>query len=367
MVRGRTHFFGAYERDTINNSRIIALPPASVLAATGNGVFPAKSHDALSTLRLDDRLNTQHALSIRYNHENQQSLRSAAVVTSDTSQVDTFNRSHSLVVEEIWTIRYVAAEAATNPPPGHTQAGSCLVQTDNGAVQGLDLGSSCAFLGVPYAASTSGSRRWKPPQPAAPWASPLNVTAPPGPCAGLSVTGVPAGSEDCLKLNIWVSDPTPATPAPVIVWLHTGGFTGASANFPSHKGERLTEETGVIVVAPNYRLGALGFLARRLARMIEDTTTPVFQYAYEYEIDDLAVNRVIHGVESNIVFGNNYAPPIFPNHVLNTADTTLHEALGGYWTRFARTGNPNSDDESVVHWPAFKDPTGPGRGRTSTS
>jgi hypothetical protein len=91
-----------------------------VLAATENGVFPTKSHDALSTLRLDDRLNTQHALSIRYNHENQQSLRSAAVVTSDTSQVDTFNRSHSLVVEGIWTPTQNAANAARVHLLAHT-------------------------------------------------------------------------------------------------------------------------------------------------------------------------------------------------------------------------------------------------------
>ena len=111
VVRGRTHFFGAYERDTINNSRIIALPPNNVLAASENGVFPAASHDVLSTVRLDHRLNAQHALSIRYNNENQRSLRSAAVVTSDTSQVDTFNRSHSFVVEEIWTPTQNAANA----------------------------------------------------------------------------------------------------------------------------------------------------------------------------------------------------------------------------------------------------------------
>jgi hypothetical protein len=36
--------------------------------------------------------------------------------------------------------------------------------------------------------------------------------------------------------------------------------------------------------------------------------------------------------------------------------------MAGYWTRFAATGNPNVDDDSVVHWPAFKDPHGPGRG-----
>jgi carboxylesterase type B len=36
--------------------------------------------------------------------------------------------------------------------------------------------------------------------------------------------------------------------------------------------------------------------------------------------------------------------------------------MARYWTRFAATGNPNSEDESVVHWPAFKHPTEPGRG-----
>jgi hypothetical protein len=36
--------------------------------------------------------------------------------------------------------------------------------------------------------------------------------------------------------------------------------------------------------------------------------------------------------------------------------------MAGYWTRFAARGNPNTDDESVVHWPAFKAPEGIGRG-----
>ena len=67
-------------------------------------------------------------------------------------------------------------------------------------------------------------------------------------------------TKNCLMLNVWVSDPPPTEPAPVMVWLHTGAFTGASANFAGTNGRRLAEETGVIVVAPNYRLGAFGFL-----------------------------------------------------------------------------------------------------------
>ena len=69
-----------------------------------------------------------------------------------------------------------------------------------------------------------------------------------------------SGSEDCLRLNVWVADPLPNGPAPVIVWLHTGAFTGASANFAGTNGRRVAEETGAVVVAPNYRLGPFGFL-----------------------------------------------------------------------------------------------------------
>jgi len=45
------------------------------------------------------------------------------------------------------------------------------------------------------------------------------------------------------------------------VWIHTGGFVQASANFAGANGRRFAEETGVIVVEANYRLGPFGFLA----------------------------------------------------------------------------------------------------------
>ena len=48
--------------------------------------------------------------------------------------------------------------------------------------------------------------------------------------------------------------------------------------------------------------------ARRFARLIERTGTPTYLYSYEYEIDALSLDHVIHGVESNILFGNNYVP-----------------------------------------------------------
>jgi para-nitrobenzyl esterase len=139
----------------------------------------------------------------------------------------------------------------------------CLVDTQYGMVQGQDFGLSCAFFGVPYAAAPIGNRRWQPPMPAVPWApAVLPATAPAAGCPSIGGNGLPTGSEDCLRLNIWVSAAvTPAQPAPVLVWLHTGAFIAASNNFSGTNGRRFAEETGVIVVAPNYRLGPFGFLA----------------------------------------------------------------------------------------------------------
>jgi para-nitrobenzyl esterase len=70
-------------------------------------------------------------------------------------------------------------------------------------------------------------------------------------------------------LNIWA--PSRPARAPVIVWLHTGGFYAASANFAASNGERFAQERNAIVVAPNYRLGPFGFLAHS-ALTLEDPT-----------------------------------------------------------------------------------------------
>ena len=476
---------------------------------------------------------------------------------------------------------------------------ACFVTVSDGPVQGTNLGQACSFLGIPYAASTAGENRWRPPQAVAPWGPVLNAVAAAN-CPTLSFFTSPpsaGGDENCLKLNIWAPNPRPAGAAPVIVWLHTGAFIGASANFAGHRGQSLAAETGVIIVAPNYRLGPFGFLAhsalaaedpagatgnyglldqqaalrwvrdniarfggdpnnvtiagtsaggqsvglqlispasqglfqraiiqsayptsrwrdaaearqqgedfeaalkcsaspdpvacmrsasrdavltalsqasqqvkepagdtfwepsvdgvvvpdqprvllesglfhrvptivgftrdegwgsfitrsfgsavtmaqyqgwvetefgthastvldlyaeqanqspieamarivgdvqficeaRRLARSIERTGTLTFLYSYEYEIDTLSLNHVVHGVEGNMLFRNNYGPPLFPAYTLLPPDIALHDTMAGYWARFAATGNPNRGTDALS-WPPFKHPNGAGRG-----
>jgi para-nitrobenzyl esterase len=102
--------------------------------------------------------------------------------------------------------------------------------------------------------------------------------------------------------------------------------------------------------------------ARRLARVLEQTKTPVFLYAFEQEVDPVVLDHVVHGLDVNFVFGNDFGPPLFPNHPLDSTEAALARAMGGYWSRFARTGDPNTDDATVVHWPAFARPVGAGRG-----
>jgi para-nitrobenzyl esterase len=102
--------------------------------------------------------------------------------------------------------------------------------------------------------------------------------------------------------------------------------------------------------------------ARRLARAIESTNTPTYLYSYEYVINDLSPDFVLHGVEGNILFGNNYIAPLFPVHALTATDVAVHEQMAGYWTRFAATGNPNRGAGAAFSWPPFKRPNGVGRG-----
>src|SRR4030095_6248249 len=144
----------------------------------------------------------------------------------------------------------------------HTQNASCDVALPEGQVHGTHLGAACAFLGVPFGASTAGPLRWARPQPASPWSPAiLDATVAPPMCPQVNNAGQLVGSEDCLKLNIWTPDAAPLQAAPVIVWFHTGGVGQTSANFAAHNGRRFTEETGAIVVATNYRLGPFGFLS----------------------------------------------------------------------------------------------------------
>lgn len=148
---------------------------------------------------------------------------------------------------------------------GAALAGTYLVQTDAGLLQGKQSGPGSAYLGIPFAAPPVGELRWKAPEPAAPWQGTKSATALGHACkqdGTLPPAGAPDSSEDCLYLNVYVPETDPAnggTALPVMTWIHGGAYlTGAGSQYD---GTQLANAAHAIVVTINYRLGIFGFMA----------------------------------------------------------------------------------------------------------
>jgi para-nitrobenzyl esterase len=154
---------------------------------------------------------------------------------------------------------------------------------------GTDEGVTC-FRGVPFGCPPTGPLRFHPPQTPDPWKGVRDATRPahasyqsnnvnlaatrdiiaqidPG------VTGVIAGpptvfdtychndaAEDCLYLDVWVPDSARRRDVPVLVYYHGGANIVSSGSFELERAATLAREANVIVVRPNYRLGALGWV-----------------------------------------------------------------------------------------------------------
>ncbi|MEW5741344.1 MAG: carboxylesterase family protein [Myxococcota bacterium] len=131
------------------------------------------------------------------------------------------------------------------------------VETTEGPILGVALaGGVRVFRGVPFAEPPVGSLRWRPPRSPAPRAALLHTQAFGPPCPQVNTD---AGSEDCLTLNVWT--PPNAANAPVMVWIHGGGFAIGEGSTPLFDGEQFAAGQQVVLVTIQYRLGNLGFLA----------------------------------------------------------------------------------------------------------
>jgi para-nitrobenzyl esterase len=97
-----------------------------------------------------------------------------------------------------------------------------------------------------------------------PWDQPRLTIAQANICTQLHVISfLEIGSEDCLYLDVYVPPGMPANAKlPVMVWIYGGGYTvGDDWEFTLYDAQNLVKRSDVIIVAPNYRLGAFGFLS----------------------------------------------------------------------------------------------------------
>lgn len=151
---------------------------------------------------------------------------------------------------------------------GLAAASDLAVETDNGLVIGHEVAGVREFLGLRFAQPPVDNLRFEDPLPYGEYPSgmfvadyaapgcPQACTLPPGNCP-------PVMSEDCLFLNVWAPSNIDYSKypngLPVYTFFHGGAYQQGYGVAALYNGTSLAHKD-VIVVTPNYRLGALGFM-----------------------------------------------------------------------------------------------------------
>ncbi|TDP29398.1 carboxylesterase/lipase family protein [Nocardia ignorata] len=159
---------------------------------------------------------------------------------------------------------FASAGAAVVVSPAAATPDDTVVTVSGGPISGRHTNGIVEYLGVPFAAATTGENRFAPARPAVPWTDVRAAVAhgPQCPQASPAPFGLALqeSSEDCLSIDIYVPENPAGVNLPVMVWLYGGAFVlGSNAQYDSP--DRLVREGKVIVAIPNYRVGPFGFLA----------------------------------------------------------------------------------------------------------
>ena len=129
----------------------------------------------------------------------------------------------------------------------------------------VDADGVRSFKGIPYAEPPVGDKRWTAPVAAGPWKGVRDARDFGASCYETSYSPQslfyiqqPQAQRGLSFLNVWT--PAHAHKAPVIVWIHGGGYVRGGSWEPQYEGSHFAEH-GVVFVSMNYRLGPLGWLA----------------------------------------------------------------------------------------------------------
>jgi para-nitrobenzyl esterase len=141
----------------------------------------------------------------------------------------------------------LAGPARAAPPPYvRTPAGDFVGSTDRGVL---------VYRGIRY----GRAERFQAPRPESHPGKTISAQTF-GPVAPQKDDRYGAGSEDCLFLNIWTAEASPAAKKPVMVYIHGGAYSNGSSTDPLNDGRALAARGDVVVVTVNHRLNAFGYL-----------------------------------------------------------------------------------------------------------
>ena len=152
-----------------------------------------------------------------------------------------------------------------------------VITTEKGQVRGKTIktpsqNSVDVWYGIPYAQPPIGDLRFRHPIPIHSWQGIKDTKELPNSCVqiideffgdfeGATMWNTNTEqSEDCLYLNVIVPKPRPKDAA-VIVWIYGGGFYSGTSTLDVYDYKTLAAEQNIVIVAPQYRVASLGFLA----------------------------------------------------------------------------------------------------------
>lgn len=149
-----------------------------------------------------------------------------------------------------------------------------LVQLDYGTFKGKynEQYNITLFRRIPFAAPPTGQNRFRAPQPPLPITNGIYDSDQDLP---FCPQGTAEGTEDCLYLGLYSRPWTnPNVKRPVVVNIYGGGYVTGGTTFgfppPEYPVLNVSKENDYVIVYPNYRLNALGFLPGRKVKESPD-------------------------------------------------------------------------------------------------
>ncbi len=140
------------------------------------------------------------------------------------------------------------------------------VKIAQGSLRGGHSRGALAFKGIPYAGSVTGKNRFKQAPEAPSWSGVRDATRLGAPSlqkpGGAFGANEPAGSEDCLVLNVWTPAVGDGKKRPVMFYIHGGGYHSGSAGAPGQDGSHLAAAYDVVVVACRLGCPLIGVFAK---------------------------------------------------------------------------------------------------------
>lgn len=168
-----------------------------------------------------------------------------------------------------------ACTSGAPPEPPFVADETTKRQIATGAIVGGVLPNGAHhWRAIPYAAAPVGDLRWRAPRPAIGWEGVREAVVEAPLCPQLTNAinangeepGQLRGQEDCLTLDVYAPPDALAggAPLPVMVWIHGGANVWGGSSF--YNPSQLAVDEKVVILAPQYRLGPLGWFSHPLLR-----------------------------------------------------------------------------------------------------